>query len=104
MNISKSDILYKYSNPQIVEQKAKKYFNNNNVKILKSTRKDKKYMILDPNNKYVHFGSMNPPMADFTKHNDKERQKAYLARATHIKGNWGNNKYSPNNLSINLLW
>lgn len=34
---------------------------------------------------------------------DKYR-KAYLARATKIKGDWKSDKYSPNNLAINILW
>ena len=67
-----------------------------------STRKNKKYMIMNDDNKYVHFGDSR--YEDFTKHQDKERLKNYLSRASKIKGNWRNNKYSPNNLSINLLW
>ena len=67
-----------------------------------STRKNKKYMILNDDNKYVHFGDSR--FQDFTIHNDPERRQRYLNRATKIKGNWKNNKYSPNNLSINLLW
>jgi hypothetical protein len=67
-----------------------------------STRKNKKYMILNDHNKYVHFGDSR--YEDFTKHQDKERLKNYLSRASKIKGNWKKDKYSPNNLSINLLW
>ncbi len=40
----------------------------------------------------------------FTKHQDLNRLKNYLSRATKIKGNWRKDKYSPNNLAINLLW
>ena len=67
-----------------------------------STRKNKKYMILNDNNKYVHFGDSR--YQDFTKHQDLNRLKNYLSRATKIKGNWKKDKYSPNNLAINLLW
>jgi hypothetical protein len=67
-----------------------------------STRKNKKYMILNDDNKYVHFGDSR--YTDYTKHNDKERRKRYLDRATKIKGNWKKDKYSPNLLSQNLLW
>ena len=67
-----------------------------------STRKNKKYMIMNDDNKYVHFGDSR--YEDFTKHQDKERLKRYLDRATKIKGNWRKDKYSPNNLAINLLW
>lgn len=102
--INKSDEIWNYSNPKEVQKKAKKYLGND-VKIYRSTRKDKKYMVLDPNtNKLVHFGSFNPPMEDFTKHKDPIRRERYLARATKIKGNWKDNPYSSNNMSINLLW
>ncbi len=67
-----------------------------------STRKNKKYMILNDNNKYVHFGDSR--YEDFTKHQDLNRLNNYLSRATKIKGNWKKDKYSPNQLSINLLW
>ena len=67
-----------------------------------STRKNKKYMILNDDNKYIHFGDSR--YQDFTKHNYLERRKRYLDRATKIKGNWKNDKYSPNLLSQNLLW
>jgi hypothetical protein len=93
-----------YSNPKVVYKKAKKYLGKD-VIIQPSTNKDKKYMVYDPiNENWVHFGTMNPPMEDFTKHQDDERRRRYLARATKIKGDWKDNKYSANNLSINLLW
>ena len=41
---------------------------------------------------------------DFTQHKNKDRQQNYLKRSSNIKGNWKNNKYSPNNLSMNILW
>ena len=67
-----------------------------------STRKNKKYMILNDNNKYVHFGDNRYQHA--TIHNDPIRISRYLSRATKIKENWKKDKYSPNNLAINLLW
>lgn len=73
-----------------------------NKSVQPSTRKNKKYMILNDENKYVHFGDSR--YADFTKHKDEERRQRYLDRATKIKGNWKKDKYSPNNLAINLLW
>ena len=54
------------------------------------------------NNKFIHFGQLG--YDDFTKHKDEQRRQAYLARANKIKGNWIQDKYSPNNLSIKLLW
>ena len=68
----------------------------------KSTRENKKYMILNDDNKYVHFGDNR--YEDYTIHNDLERRKRYLNRARNIKGNWKKDKYSANNLAINLLW
>lgn len=50
----------------------------------------------------VHFGDIR--YSDFTKHNNLERREAYLRRATNLNGHWRDNKYSPNNLSIHLLW
>jgi len=97
-------LLTEYSNPKVVYKKARKYLGKD-VIIQPSTNKDKKYMVYDPiNENWVHFGTMNPPMEDFTKHQDEERRRRYLARATKIKGDWKDNKYSANNLSINILW
>ena len=52
-------------------------------------------MVLNPENKYVHFGDSR--YEDFTQHKDKDRQQKYLNRSSKIKGNWKDNKYSPNN-------
>jgi hypothetical protein len=91
--------LEKYSNFQKVNSLAIKKYNR---PVFLSTRKNKKYMIIDDNNKMVHFGQLG--YEDYTKHNDKDRRERYLKRALKIKGNWQNNPFSPNNLSINLLW
>lgn len=99
--MNKEEEILKYSNPLIVLKKAKKYLGND-VNIYLSSRKDKKYMVLNPDNKWIHFGQMN--FEDFTFHKNKERRKLYLLRSSKIKGNWKDNKYSPNNLSINILW
>jgi Family of unknown function (DUF5754) len=93
------DNLLKYSNFKTVQKKANKLYNRD---VFLSTRKDKKYMIMDDNNKWVHFGQLG--YQDFTKHLDEQRKENYLKRATKIKGNWKDNQFSPNNLSINLLW
>jgi hypothetical protein len=34
----------------------------------------------------------------------EKKRKAYRARAEKIKGNWKDNKISPNNLAIHILW
>ena len=66
-------------------------------------------MIMDTTtNKYVHFGSLNH--SDYTKYIQYDVEIAnkhrmnYLKRALKIKGNWMYGEYSPNNLSIYLLW
>ena len=62
----------------------------------------------------VHFG--NPDYPDYIiyswlehkgeveKGTADKRRELYRARATNIKGNWKKNKYSANNLAINILW
>jgi len=68
-----------------------------------SDKKDKKFYILHPyTNRRIYFGSSE--YQDYTAHQDEERRQNYLKRATKIKGNWKSNRYSPNWLSINLLW
>ncbi len=97
----KKERIEKYSNPTEVFKKAKKYLGKD-VDIQISGRKDKKYMVKDPDGKSVHFGQMG--YEDFTKHKNRERRERYLKRATKIKGDWNKTKYSPNNLSIHILW
>jgi len=41
---------------------------------------------------------------DITNEEALKKRENYRARATKIKGNWKNNKESPNNLAINILW
>lgn len=99
----KYEQLLKVSDPQKVITNAIKYFNDPNIELNLSTLKNKKYMIINKDNmKKVHFGHLD--YQDFTKHNDLKRREAYLNRAYNIRGNWMNNKYSPNNLAIHLLW
>lgn len=99
--MNKETEILKWSNPVQVRKMADKYFREV-VPIYLSNRKDKKYMLQNPDGKWIHFGAFG--MEDFTKHKDEERRKRYLARATKIKGNWKDNPYSPNNISIHLLW
>ena len=83
----------------------------------KSTRKGKKYMIVAPNGKTIHFGSLSnehykdtTPLKLYTylDHNDEKRRASYLARAKGIKNKKGEltwkNKNSANYYSINFLW
>lgn len=102
LKILKSDDLYIYSNPIKAQKKAFEYLGDD-AYIYKSLKPEKKYMIFDPiNNKWVHFGQMG--FEDYNKHNDFDRMLRYRNRAENIKGNWRDNPYSPNNLSINILW
>ena len=91
-----------------VKQNA--FSNGYDPELLKlSNKKGKKFNYND-----VHFGSSDNN--DYIIYRLLEKNKkiekgeadkfrnAYLARATKIKGNWKNNKESPNNLAINLLW
>ena len=90
-----------YSNPDVVFKRLKEYAPELDLYI--STRKDKKYYIINPRTKQkVYFGQMN--YEDFTKHNDPIRRENYLKRSAGIKGDWKSDKYSPNNLARNLLW
>ncbi len=104
VNLPKSDNLYLYSDPMKAQKNLNKYLGKDKI-LYKSTKPTKKYMVYDDiNDKYIHFGSMSPPSEDFLKHQNKKRQMNYLARASNIKGNWKVNKFSSNNLSINILW
>ena len=96
--------LIKVSNPERVSLNLKRYFKNEKVvpNLLLSSRKNKKYMIISEDGTRSHFGDIN--YQDFTKHQDKNRQLRYLTRANAIRGNWKNDMYSPNNLSIHVLW
>ena len=91
--------LNKYSDFNTVNAKAKRLYNK---EVFVSTRKNKKYMIMNDDNTFIHFGQLG--YEDFTKHKDKQRQELYLKRASKIKGDWKTNIYSPNTLSIVLLW
>ena len=93
--------IFKWSNPAEVLKKAEKYLGKDVVLAI-STRKDKKYMVKNPAGKWVHFGQMG--YEDYTKHKNKQQRMNYLNRATNIRGEWKDEKYSPNNLSINILW
>jgi hypothetical protein len=73
-----------------------------NKNVEPSTRKNKKYMIMNDDHNYIHFGDLR--YEDYTKHQDLKRLNNYLSRSSKIKGNWKKDKYSPNNLAINLLW
>lgn len=94
--------IYQVSDPIKAQQQAFKYLGYLGMLYI-SKRKNKKYVVYDPfKKKYIHFGDIN--YMDYLKHQDPYRQYLYKKRASKIKGNWKNNKYSPNNLSLNILW
>ena len=99
---NKTDRIWLYSDPRIAEHKAKQYLGKG-VILFRSETKTKKYLVRDPlTNKLINFGQMG--YQDFTKHKDEARRINYLDRTEKIRGNWKANKYSPNNLSRNILW
>jgi hypothetical protein len=100
-NISKTNEIWKWSNPLQVRWMADKYLGKS-MPVYLSDKKDKKYMLQSPDKKWIHFGQMG--YEDFTKHQDPIRRQSYLARTANMKGNWKSNKYSANNLSRNILW
>ena len=89
------------SDPELVLKQLKKYYGDE-VDLYLSTSKNKKYMVFNEQGKKIHFGSIIHE--DHTKHKDKKRRLNYLKRASNIKGNWRQNPFSPNMLSIILLW
>lgn len=102
-NKYKLNQLLEVSDPKRVIINAQKYFKDPNIKVYLSPDKNKKYAIYDPNiNKLVSFGNIN--YEDYSYHKNEERRNNYLKRASKIKGNWKDNKFSPNNLAIAILW
>ena len=84
-------------------------------KPIKSTRKNKKYMVLNNNNNIVHFGDKRYEqfrddigLYKNLNHNDKERQKNYCKRSSAIRDGKGkltkNDIDSANYWSMKLLW
>jgi hypothetical protein len=101
---NKLNELLKYSDPVKAQQNAFKKLGKDALLYI-SSRKDKKYMIKNPNTgKWVHFGQFKPPYEDFLKHGSQARRQNYLKRSNFIRGNWRDDPYSSNNLSRVLLW
>ena len=73
-----------------------------------------KLMIETPDGRVVRFGrqgygdhllwSKAEKEGKVPKGTADEKRRLYRARATKIKGDWKKDKYSPNNLAINILW
>ena len=95
----KYEDLIKISDPYKVYIKFKETLPfDSEIKI--STRKDKKYMIYNPENgKWFHFGSSN--YSDYTKHKDQQRRIHFFIR----NQRWAEaDMYSAAYSSYNLLW
>ena len=83
-------------------------------RIFLSDKKGKKLYYLTPDDKKVYFGSADNN--DFFIYQILEHHKIipedsslkyrerYLKRASKIQGSWKDDKYSPNNLAMNILW
>ena len=97
----KTDAIWIFSNPKIAQQKAFDIYGPDAI-LNRSNTKNKKYCIVSPENKIINFGQMG--YEDYTKHNDDLRRSNYLNRTSKIRGDWRQNKYSPNNLSRSILW
>jgi hypothetical protein len=95
--MKKEKEILKYSNPKIVLKLLKKYYGTDQLFL--SSNKNKKYMILTPENKWVHFGAMG--YEDYTKHQDEHRRKLFQTRNHKWKFS---KKYTPAHLSYYLLW
>lgn len=100
----KQQEILRYSNPKQVRENLRKLFpNDKHLKLKISTRQDKKYMAkgdfsLD---EWVHFGSYNPPMQDYTLHNDDKRRTRFRQR----NKKWATMpKDTPAYLSYWILW
>lgn len=92
-----TDIL-NYSDPDKVWKNAIKYLKKDIV-IALSTKKNKKYMVQNPDGKFIHFGEMK--FKDFTLTRDKEKQRLFKLR----NAKWAKqDKYTPGWLSYFLLW
>lgn len=92
-------MLTDFSDPVIVYKKARSIFGPN-VCLKPSTRKNKKYMLLNPEtDKWVHFGYYG--MQDYTRHKNKDRRDRFKTR----NKRWADSyPYSPSFLSYWLLW
>lgn len=95
---AKYEELLKYSNPKRVRALVKQYLGDD-VKLYVSTRKNKKYMVIDPEDNKIHFGQMG--MEDYSKHMDLKRRELFMTRNKRWKDA---PMWSPAYLSYYLLW
>jgi hypothetical protein len=93
--VPKTDEIWNYSNPNKVYKLGREL----GITVYRSNKPKKKYMVIDDNEKWIHFGLL--PYEDYTKHNDEERRNKFLKR----NKKWEDKPiYSPAFLSYHLLW
>jgi hypothetical protein len=100
------EIYLKYVNKQAKEYNYNKMFFSNDPKYKIMTQDDNKKWIKfgsSTNNDYIIYSILESYGVYPDGTAEKKRQQ-YLARATKIKGEWKDNKYSKNNLAIRILW
>ena len=89
---------------EIAQQKARLAGYRNPVQI--STRRDKKYMIVNNDNKLIHFGAKG--YSDFIIHRDNRRRANYRQRHAGILNRFGVPSYkihgTPAHASYYILW
>lgn len=66
----------------------------------KSSNKGKKYMVIDENNKKIHFGTGK----NFTEHKDVDIKRAWVSRHFKANGDKFNDLETPMSWAANLLW
>ncbi len=97
---NKHNLIYEYSNPDIVMKKAREIFGDD-IELKISTHKNKKYMIKGAftNDKWIHFGQMF--YEDYTKHQNHRR----LINFRNRNHKWMYSKPNTSSfLSFYLLW
>lgn len=96
--MSKEELIWKYSNPETVRILVDKYYGKD-VELYLSTRESKKYMIKNPEGKWIHFGQWGAE--DATHHKNKDRITMFRIR----NHKWRTaDKWSPAFMAYHLLW
>ena len=72
------------------------------VEIRRSTRADKKYMAVFPNERKVHFGARG--YEDYTIHKDPQRKSSYIARHVPTEDWTKSGLYTAGFWSKHMLW
>lgn len=102
----KSRKQYKRSSKPKGSRKRTKKVKNTIVTYWPSTRKDKKWMTINPDGKKIHWG--HPTMKDFTQHKSLKRRSNYRKRHSGILLKNGkraiDKKWSPAWLSYYVTW